>query len=100
MFAARYHMYAMRRRKLQDEEDLLQRQTWYHFPVRAHELFDKKGYEPEPVTVGGRDIEEVVDELDMMDAYFANLDEKREVSGGGDRVTGMFGRGPKVGEWV
>lgn len=99
MFAARYQMYAMRRVKLQDEENLLKRETWYHYPARAEALFgDKKkeGLNPEPLTVGGRGIEEVVNDLDVMDAYFANLDNDRHVSGG--TVHGIFGA--NVGEWV
>jgi len=74
-------MYMERRRKLQDEEDLLQRQTYYLHPERYKELFVKDERQPEPLSVVGRTIEEVVDEIDKLDAYFDRLEEKREVRG-------------------
>lgn len=71
-----------RRRKLQDEENLLKRQTFYLHPQRYDELFVKPDErEAEPLSVGGRSVEEVVDDIDALDAYFDALEAKREVSG-------------------
>ena len=99
MFAAQYYLYMMRRRELQDAEDLLQRQTWYQHPGRYQELFfDARKFMPEPLDDLGSDIEEVVDDIDEMDAYFDNLEATRTVSGGG-MVSGMFGERDEQG-WV
>lgn len=70
-----------RRIEIQDIEDTLQRQTWYLSPDRYQELFIAGAFEPEPLTVAGRDIEEVVDDIDELDRYFAQLEQKRSVSG-------------------
>jgi len=70
-----------RRIKLEDEEDLLQRQTWYQTPQRYSELFLEGAFEPEPLTIAGRDVEEVVDQIDAIDEYFDRLEEKRAMSG-------------------
>lgn len=70
-----------RRVELQDVEDTLQRQTWYLEPHRYGELFLAGAFEPEPLTMAGRDVEEVVDDIDEMDRYFASLEQKRGLTG-------------------
>lgn len=70
-----------RRVQLQDVEDMLQKQTWYLDGQRYNELFLAGVFEPEPLTVAGRDMEEVVDDVDEMDAYFASLEQKRGMTG-------------------
>jgi hypothetical protein len=71
----------LRRVDLQDTEDALQKQTWYLQPHRYSELFLAGVFEPEPLTMAGRDVEEVVDDVDEMDAYFASLEQKRGMTG-------------------
>lgn len=70
-----------RRVELQDVEDRLQRQTWYMHPDRYQELFLAGFFEPEPLTIAGRDVEEVVDDVDELDAYFEHLEDKRTMTG-------------------
>ena len=70
-----------RRISQQDTEDMLQRQTWYLEPQRYQDLFLAGAFEPEPLTLGGRDVEEVVDDVDEMDRYFAELENKRGMTG-------------------
>lgn len=70
-----------RRVELQDVEDTLQRQTWYLEPGRYQDLFLAGAFEPEPLTMAGRDVEEVVEDIDEMDAYFASLEQKRGMTG-------------------
>ena len=70
-----------RRIQLQDVEDMLQRQTWYLEPERYQDLFLAGAFDPEPLTLAGRDVEEVVDDIDELDAYFDQLDQKRSMSG-------------------
>lgn len=70
-----------RRIDLQDTEDMLQRQTWYQEPRRYSELFLAGAFEPEPLTMAGRDVEEVVDDVDEMDRYFEQLEQKRGLTG-------------------
>lgn len=67
--------------QLQDVEDTLQRQTWYLEPRRYTELFLAGAFEPEPLTMAGRDVEEVVEDVDEMDAYFDSLEQKRGMTG-------------------
>lgn len=70
-----------RRIELQDAEDRLQRQTWYLAPARYEELFLAGAFAPDPLTIAGRDIEEVVDDVDELDRYFDQLEQKRSVTG-------------------
>lgn len=70
-----------RRIQLQDTEDMLQRQTWYMQPERYEELFLAGHFEPEPLTIAGRDVEEVVDDVDELDRYFEQLEDRRSMSG-------------------
>jgi hypothetical protein len=70
-----------RRIQLQDTEDTLQRQTWYLKPHRYQELFLAGAFAPEPLTIAGRDVEEVVDDVDELDAYFENLENRRTMTG-------------------
>lgn len=70
-----------RRIQLQDNEDILQRQTWYLQPHRYQELFLAGAFSPEPLTVAGRDVEEVVDDIDELDAYFESLENRRSMTG-------------------
>ncbi len=70
-----------RRDQLQDQEDRLQRQTWYLNPSRYQDLFLAGAFEPEPLTMAGRDVEEVVDDVDEMDRYFEQLEQKRGMTG-------------------
>lgn len=70
-----------RRIQVQDVEDMLQRQTWYLEPERYRDLFIAGVITPEPLTLAGRDVEEVVDDIDELDAYFDQLDQKRSMSG-------------------
>ncbi|ACH62801.2 tail assembly chaperone [Mycobacterium phage DirtMonster] len=80
-WALRYAIFMDRRLQLQDTEDMLQRQTWYLEPKRYHDLFLAGAFEPEPIAVAGRDMEEVVDDLDEVDAYFARLEGSQSMSG-------------------
>jgi hypothetical protein len=71
-----------RRIELQDAEDMLQRQTWYLEPGRYQDLFLAGHFDVEPLTVDGGDLEEVVvDEVDELDRYFAQLEERRTMTG-------------------
>lgn len=70
-----------RRIQVQDVEDMLQRQTWYLEPDRYQDLFLAGAFDPEPLTLAGRDVEEVVDDIDELDAYFDQLDQRRSMSG-------------------
>ena len=70
-----------RRIQLQDIEDTLQRLTWYMDPDRYQELFLAGAFEPEPLTIAGRDVEEVVDDVDEMDRYFEQLESRRFMNG-------------------
>lgn len=70
-----------RRIQLQDTEDMLQRQTWYLEPGRYQELFLAGAFSPEPLTIAGRDVEEVIDDVDELDRYFESLENRRSMSG-------------------
>ena len=80
-WALRYAIHMNRRIQLQDAEDTLQRQTWYLDPERYQDLFLAGAFDPEPLTAGGRDMEEVVDDIDELDAYFNQLEQKRSMTG-------------------
>lgn len=86
-----------RRIQVQDTEDMLQRQTWYLQPERYQDLFLAGHFDPEPLTIAGRDVEEVVDDIDELDAYFEQLDQKRSMSG-----AAMFSAlsGTDEGGWI
>lgn len=60
---------------------MLQRQTWYLQPARYQELFLAGHFTPEPLTIAGRDVEEVVDDIDELDKYFEQLENRRTMSG-------------------
>lgn len=77
----RYAIGMNRRIQIQDTEDMLQRQTWYLEPGRYQELFLAGHFAPEPLTIAGRDVEEVVDDVDELDAYFERLENRRTMTG-------------------
>lgn len=70
-----------RRIELRDVEDMLQRQTWYLEPRRYQDLFLAGHFDAEPLTIAGRDVEEVVDEIDELDRYFEQLEHRRTMTG-------------------
>lgn len=70
-----------RSQQLKDIEDTLARQTWYLRPDRYDALFLAGHFEPEPLTMAGRDVEEVVEDIDEIDAYMEQLEEKHSMSG-------------------
>jgi len=80
-WALRYAIDMNRRVQIQDTEDMLQRQTWYLQPERYQDLFLAGAFSPEPLTIAGRDVEEVVDDVDELDHYFEQLENKRSMSG-------------------
>lgn len=80
-WALRYAINMNRRIQLRDTEDMLQRQTWYLEPGRYQDLFLAGYFDPEPLTIAGRDVEEVVDDVDELDTYFAQLEDKRSMTG-------------------
>jgi hypothetical protein len=80
-WALRYAINMNRRIQLQDTEDMLQRQTWYLEPERYEDLFLAGHFDPDPLTIAGRDVEEVVGDVDELDAYFEQLDQKRSMTG-------------------
>ena len=81
-WALRYAIYMNRRVELRDVEEMLQRQTWYLAPGRYRDLFLAGEFEPEPLTIAGRGVEEVVvDEIDELDRYFEQLENRRTMTG-------------------
>lgn len=84
-----------RRIARQDIEDMLQRQTWYLQPHRYQELFLAGEFAPDPLTFAGRDVEEVVDDVDELDRYFAQLESRRSISG-----AQVFGEEPDGQGWM
>jgi hypothetical protein len=61
----------------------LQKQTWYQYPERYIDLFaDNEDWQPQPLTLAGSPAEEVVDNIDELDAYYEDLEKQRMVSGG------------------
>lgn len=75
---------------------MLQRQTWYLAPARYQDLFLAGHFEAEPLTIAGRDVEEVVDEVDELDRYFEQLESRRTMSG----AAMMDALGETEGGWV
>ena len=64
-------------------------------PDRYEQLFlHNDPFTPEPLTMAGRPVEEVVTDIDELDRYFDELDEKRSLTG-----ADLFG-GDFSGEWV
>lgn len=85
----------MRERFVKDVDDVLERTTYYLHQQRHQELFPEKYVLPgqqEPLTMAGRPVEEVVEDLDVHDAYFANLEKQRFMTGGEILALGQ-------GEW-
>ena len=80
-FAALYAIHMNRREVISDAEDILRKQTWYLNPDRWMSLFAEEEFGGDTLTLAGRPVEEVVDDLDEIDRYFASLDEKRSLSG-------------------
>lgn len=79
--AASYWLRMNRRIEVRDIEDTLQRQTWYMAPARYEELFLMGEIRPE-VTLDGEVVgEEVVDDIDEIDRYFEELENKRSMTG-------------------
>lgn len=60
---------------------MLQRQTWYLEPHRYQDLFLAGAFDAEPLTLAGRDVEEVVDDVDELDTYFEQLESRRSMTG-------------------
>lgn len=82
-FAAQYLLRMNRRVEVRDIEDTLQRQTWYLFPDRYDALFlEGLVGEHEEVLHEEEPKEEVVKNIDEIDRYFEQLDEKRSLTGG------------------
>lgn len=94
-WALRYAIDMNRRVELQDIEDTLQRQTWYLEPGRYQELFLAGAFSPEPLTIAGRDVEEVVDDVDELDRYFEQLEQRRTITG-----EQVFDNGPGDQGWM
>ena len=70
-----------RRIGLRDAEDMLQRQAWYLDPARYQELFLAGEFSEDPLTIAGRDVEEVVGDVDELDLYFEHLEQRRSITG-------------------
>lgn len=71
-----------RRVELETLEDNRQQITWYLNPTRYNALFLEGEFTPDqPLTMAGRDVEEVVDDVDEMDRYFEQLEQKRGMTG-------------------
>jgi hypothetical protein len=84
-------------RFVQDVEDVLQKQTWYQNPDRYDELFFSDAPTPDPITLGASYQEYTeVNDVDEMDAYYANLENPRSMTGA------MFNQimGGGENEWV
>lgn len=85
LFAAQYQMRRLRDRFVEDVDNILEKTTYFLHQQRHQELFPEKYHLPgqvEPLTMAGRPVEEVVEDLDVYDAYFADLEKKRFVTGG------------------
>lgn len=81
-FAAGYWLRMNRRIELRDVEDSLQRQTWYLNPERYDQLWLMGEIRPDITAEDDEAFrEEAVTDIDEMDRYFANLDEKRVLTG-------------------
>lgn len=80
-FAASYWLRMDRRIEVRDIEDTLQRETWYLAPARYEELFLAGEIRTEQTLEGEVLEEEVVTDIDEIDRYFDELDEKRNMTG-------------------
>lgn len=80
-YAAEYWLRMDRRITVRDIEDTLQRQTWYMDPQRYQQLFLMGEIAPPTSEDMPFEEEEVVDNLDDIDDYFAKLEQQRTVSG-------------------
>lgn len=73
----------MRSQLVTDIDNTLEKTTWYLHPDRYRELFiTDQMMQQEALTLAGRPVEEVVEDLDEYDRYFAGLEEKRTLTGG------------------
>jgi len=79
--AANYWLRMDRRIAVRDIEDTLQRETWYLLPARYEELFLAGEIATEMTLEGELVEEEVVTDIDEIDRYFEELDNKRSMSG-------------------
>jgi hypothetical protein len=95
-FAAIYFLRMDRRIALDDTEDMLQKQTWYQNPKRYEDLFlvNEQWQQQEALTMAGRPVEEVVNDVDELDRYFDNLDNTRTMTG-----AELFGYDGGSGDW-
>ena len=84
MFAARYQIRRERERFVTDVDNILEKTTYYLHPDRYKHLFAEKlaAVAHQPLTMAGRPVEEVVEDLDEYDRYFARMEEKRVMTGG------------------
>lgn len=82
-FAADYWLRLDRRTQVRDINDTLEKQVWYLDPERFDELFTipQFGYDGESLVYGEGPVEEVQDDLDEIDRYFEQLEDKKSLSG-------------------
>jgi len=81
-FAAQYWVQMDRRVAIDDIEDTLQRMTWYLDPDRYEDLFLMGEIAASrTVTLEGGETEEVQDDIDEIDRYFDQLEEKKSLTG-------------------
>ena len=81
-FAGSYHMTMQRRTLVKDINDTLEKFVWYTDDERFRELFFTPAYDADgQVVYDGELAEEVVDDIDEIDRYFEQLDEKKAMSG-------------------
>lgn len=73
----------MRNQFVDDVDSVLEKTVYFLNQPRHQELFpDSYESAHEPLTLAGRPVEEVVQDIDEYDRYFAQLEEKRFVTGG------------------
>lgn len=83
LFAARYQIRRLRVQFVDDADNILRKHLSYVNPERYNEVFAAEiAAEQQPLTMAGRPVEEVVEDLDEYDEYFAGLEEKRFLTGG------------------
>lgn len=83
LFAARYQMKRNRDQLITDIQDTLKAQLLYTDPDRYNQIFEAELIAAhQPLTMAGRPVEEVVQDLDEYDRYFAELESKRHLTGG------------------
>ena len=71
-----------RREQVQDIEDTLTKQAWYLNPSRWADVHAAEVSLPDDaMTMAGRPIEEVVGDVDELDAYFSGIEERRTLTG-------------------